>query len=790
MLYTRHCWTFKVLLADIRRSGYRVGPAYTVLDAPITSLGWVQSHPPEEGSVLGPQHRLQAPGCPRSPGRTLARTPPESHLPLRNNPSSMLDNAGKRRWELGWTSELSFLEEPSNVIAVRGRPLVLHCRVEGEEPISISWRRGGRPLSPSPRRSLLANGSLLITSFLSRENESDSGEYDCTAQNRFGLLLSRRARVQVATLSRFLTHPQSMRVQLGGVARFQCQINGVPRATITWELNRVPLNMDDNRFTLLPSGVLQITGVGQQDLGDYRCVAANAANSRASQEARLTLAGWSPRTDQEPEILSGPQDLTLTVHQTAILECIATGNPRPIVSWSRLDGRSIGVDGIEVLGTGNLKISDVTVHHSGVYVCAANKPGTRVRRTAQGRLVVQAPPEFVQWPQSVSKRVGSTAVFTCVAQGVPEPQLVWLKNGRVLAAPSDNIKLTHSNSTLIINRVTGSDEAIYQCIARNSAGTNQASARLAVTLSQELPAAPEGVRAEPVSPTAIRLSWREPSHSVTEEIIGYVLHIRPASEPAGKELQEAVGRTTLEHIFTNLQPDTEYSMYVKAYSPVGASGQSQLVTASTGGEVPDVMFFAQVLNGTAVQVFWEPSPRPRLVRGYKLYLRKLPSSRILGPTLLPSSANTHTFTQLEPSALYEIKMQAFNQHGDGNSTVRFVSLGESTESPGTFTLQDPGCDCQKPQEASLSGIVVGIHIGIACIIFCILFLMLGYRRRLLGCRGIKESWSVPQPWHSTAQEGQNGHLGLEGKDGRELELTELKGNPERTGSPAQLQQRP
>lgn len=42
-----------------------------------------------------------------------------------------------------------------------------------------------------------------------------------------------------------------------------------------------------------------------------------------------------------------------------------------------------------MLGTGNLIISDVTVQHSGVYVCAANRPGTRVRRTAQGRLVVQ-----------------------------------------------------------------------------------------------------------------------------------------------------------------------------------------------------------------------------------------------------------------------------------------------------------------------------------------------------------------------------------------------------------------
>lgn len=39
---------------------------------------------------------------------------------------------------------------------------------------------------------------------------------------------------------------------------------------------------------------------------------------------------------KEPVILVGPENLTLTVHQTAILECVATGYPRPIVSWSRL----------------------------------------------------------------------------------------------------------------------------------------------------------------------------------------------------------------------------------------------------------------------------------------------------------------------------------------------------------------------------------------------------------------------------------------------------------------------
>ncbi|XP_078062358.1 immunoglobulin superfamily DCC subclass member 3-like, partial [Mustelus asterias] len=675
----------------------------------------------------------------------------------------------------GLLSELSFVEEPSDVIAVRDRPLLLHCQVDGVEPIAITWRKDGSTLRGGPRLSLLPNGSLRIQNFQKKRenNDSDAGEYDCTARNRFGILLSRKARVQVATLPRFHTHPQSMKVQLGGVARFECHIYGVPEATITWELNRVPLNMDDARYTLLPTGVLQITRVRQQDLGPYRCVAVNIANTRASQEATLSLSVVSPRADQEPVILSGPQNLTLTIHQTAILECIATGNPKPIVSWSRLDGRSIGVDGIEVLGTGNLMISDVTVHHSGIYVCAANKPGTRVRRTAQGQLVVQAPPEFVQWPQSVSKPAGSTAVFTCVAQGVPEPHLTWLKNGNVLTVPSENIKLTHSNSTLIINRITSSDEAIYQCIAKNSAGSNQASARLAVALSQELPEPPDNVRAESVSGNAIRLSWQEPALAVTEEIIGYVLHIRAATDPEGKEFQEAVSKTAFQHVFTNLEPATTYTMYIKAYSPVGASRASARVRATTAGEVPDsVTFFTRVLNSSAVLVVWEHRPSQGVIKGYKLYYRNVQSSQLLGPTLLSSTATRFTITHLEPSALYEIKMSAFNQHGDGNTTGRFVSLKDSIEIPAP---RDPACNCKKSAESPLTGIVVGIHIGMACIIFCVLFLLLGYRRSLFGCKGLKESWTVPQAGHSMVQEGQNGHLEADKKEevGRGMEMTEL-----------------
>ena len=97
-------------------------------------------------------------------------------------------------------TELSFLLEPSDVIAVRDKQLLLDCQVQGEGPIVITWRRNGAPVEASQRVQVLANGTLLIQSFQKRRERSDGdvGEYDCAARNRYGMLVSRKARVQLA----------------------------------------------------------------------------------------------------------------------------------------------------------------------------------------------------------------------------------------------------------------------------------------------------------------------------------------------------------------------------------------------------------------------------------------------------------------------------------------------------------------------------------------------------------------------------------------------------------------
>lgn len=54
-------------------------------------------------------------------------------------------------------------------------------------------------------------------------------------------------------------------------------------------------------------------------------------------------------------------------------------------------------------------------------------------------------------------------------------------------------------------------------------------------------------------------------------------------EPDRLELQEAISKDTFQHDVTNLEASTTYSLYLKAYSALGASQQSNSIIATTLG---------------------------------------------------------------------------------------------------------------------------------------------------------------------------------------------------------------
>ncbi|KAK9542733.1 hypothetical protein VZT92_000570 [Zoarces viviparus] len=568
-------------------------------------------------------------------------------------------------------SELFFIKEPHDVTVMRREAVILDCQAHGESPIDVRWLKNGVKVVENERVYHLSNGSLYISEVESRRGDkSDEGLYQCLAQNKYGAILSQKARLTIASIYAFAIQPTSIVVTEGSVARFSCKISAHPPSMITWEFNRVTLPLATERITVLPTGVLQIHGVQRADAGNYRCISTNIASRRRSTEATLTVTpAPRPKLPQRPRIIAGPQNISVSLHQSAILECMATGNPRPIISWSRADSKSIDVYNTKVLGSGNLIITDIKPQHGGVYMCRATTPGTRNYTVASANITVLAPPSLVEWPESLTRPRAGTARFVCQAVGFPTPQITWHKNGEKVHS---NGRIKMYNSKLVINQIIPEDDAIYQCQAENEQGSVLSMARLIVVMSEDRPSAPRNIQADTVSSSAILLAWERPQYN-SDKVIAYSVHYMKAEGLNNEEYQVVIGNDTTRYIIDDLEPARNYTFYVVAYMPMGASRMSDNVFQHT---LEDVPLRAPELSLTSrspmdIQVSWQPLP-DKLSRGrvsaYRLSYRTTTENTV-SPIELPGDKTQHLLKNLQPDTIYLLRIVAATSVGWGEQSV-------------------------------------------------------------------------------------------------------------------------
>ncbi|XP_059953156.1 immunoglobulin superfamily DCC subclass member 4 isoform X5 [Mesoplodon densirostris] len=576
------------------------------------------------------------------------------------------------------TVSLSCGAGPLQVILGPEQATVLDCGLGAAtagHPPSVTWSKDGGVLPEHNHLRLLPNGSLWLSQLPTPDgtdpgaSEVIEGSYSCLARSPVGVVASQAAVVKLATLAGFSLHPQSQTVEENGTARFQCHIEGLPAPVITWEKDQVTLP-EEPRLITLPNGVLQILDVQEGDAGSYRCVATNSANQRFSQEALLRVAHRGSLASiggQDVVIVAAPENTTVVSGQSVVMECVASADPTPFVSWVRQDGKPISTDVI-VLGRTNLLITSAQPRHSGVYVCRANKPRTRDFATAAAELRVLAAPVISQAPEALSRTRASTARFVCRASGEPRPTLRWLHDGEPLR-PNGRVKVQGGGGSLVITQIGLQDAGYYQCVAENGAGTACAAAPLAVVVREGLPSAPTRVTATPLSSSAVLVAWERPElHS--EQIIGFSLHYQKARGMDNVEYQFAVNNDTTELQVRDLEPNTDYEFYVVAYSQLGASRTSTPALVHTLDDVPSAapQLSLSSPNPSDVRVVWLPLP-PSLSNGqvvkYKIEYGLGKEADQIFSTEVPGNETQFTLNSLQPNKVYRVRISAGTGTGYG-----------------------------------------------------------------------------------------------------------------------------
>uniref|UniRef100_A0A3Q2XSV1 Contactin 2 n=1 Tax=Hippocampus comes TaxID=109280 RepID=A0A3Q2XSV1_HIPCM len=378
-----------------------------------------------------------------------------------------------------------FEEQPSSLIYPEGLSegeVVLSCQARASPAASYRWLVNGTevPLGLDLRFTLVA-GNLVISR---PESGRDTGSYQCLAINRCGTIISRAANLKFGYLHDFPPDSRSPQTAYEGIGTFlACQPPPhYPALSYRWLLNEFPnfIKKDDGRwFVSQVTGNLYLAKAEPNDTGNYFCfttinmdISTKSTFSKANQLTVLPEA--NPKKSAPSIKVRFPAETYALAGHTAQLECFAYGNPVPKLRWKKVDGLMPSKAGSSVAGP-TLILPDLSFDDEGVYECEAhNSEGVDVY---QGRISVQAQPDWLQVMSDSEVEISSELQWSCVAAGKPRPSIRWLRNGQPLTT-QDRVEVNAAR--LKISNLALEDSGMYQCVAENKHGTIYSTAELRV----------------------------------------------------------------------------------------------------------------------------------------------------------------------------------------------------------------------------------------------------------------------------------------------------------------------
>ncbi|KAK2851858.1 hypothetical protein Q5P01_008134 [Channa striata] len=420
--------------------------------------------------------------------------------------------------------------QPSKADVVEGQTLELNCFAPGNPPPQVTWTKASGRLSSNHQ--VIGSRLLILTA-----TPDDSGEYICRVQGSPGDAVSQvhQASVSVsvtATSSRLQSpiiaiEPHSAAVRVGESASFKCRVfSGAQPVRLEWKLaNNQPL--PDNVKVSPDGSVITITNARPVNRGTYRCVASNLFG--------ITQTIVSLIIKEPPVAVVTPVGpVRVRVGEPINLECQASGEPRPSVSWHRLDSnrKTMLSSPVPMESNAVMQILAARSEDSGTYVCTArNSEGTKetkievfveggsqvpsapratvpeplmvvkegkiatLRCEAHGfpspkitcatntmgttevtiMLDVETPPYATSLPDDVAVRVGEVIRLQCLAHGTAPLTYTWTKIDGDLPA-----RAQVSGGDLQINLATAEDAGSYKCVASNNVGNSEVIAKVTV----------------------------------------------------------------------------------------------------------------------------------------------------------------------------------------------------------------------------------------------------------------------------------------------------------------------
>ncbi|XP_078042862.1 uncharacterized protein LOC144473128 isoform X2 [Augochlora pura] len=389
-----------------------------------------------------------------------------------------------------------------------GEKFTFQCNLVGHPLPEVVWYKDGISILNNPDY-LTTYVQGLCTLTIEETFAEDSAKYTCRAFNIAGsaetaatLTVKETAPEEQASPPVFVKELAASVVTEGSSLRMDCTVEGNPLPTVQWYKNDTNIDNSPDYIITYNNGeaVLKFEEVFLEDKATYTCKAANRLG-HASTSAFLDVQ--SPESNMEkPRFVTPLSNAMGRAGQRVKLECKATGNPLPTLTWYH-DGRpveetmniKIQADG----GQASLIIAEAFAKDAGCYMVTARNDAGEATVTCNVSVKGRLPQETsdselacsdmepvvpkIQMPlKDLKAQEGRSVRLDCVIVGQPEPEVIWYHDDRPVKESADfQLLFQGDKCSLVIHEAFLDDAGVYKVVAINSGGEASSQCTLTVT---------------------------------------------------------------------------------------------------------------------------------------------------------------------------------------------------------------------------------------------------------------------------------------------------------------------
>ncbi|XP_055696900.1 limbic system-associated membrane protein-like isoform X1 [Phlebotomus papatasi] len=273
----------------------------------------------------------------------------------------------------------------------------------------------------------------------------------------------------------FISQSAAFKFVVGDTISLPCEVTHPGTYVLAWKRGIAILTAGtvkvtpDPRVRLVNGYTLQIKDAVPQDAGDYICQIATLDPREITHHVEILIP---PKIHH---VTSGGH-LQVKKGSPVRLECSATGNPTPNITWTRKN--NVLPNGEEKFVSPTYVIENMDRHKGGIYICTASN-GVGHSASSQINLHVLYPPEISVERQVVFSGEGQEAALVCIVHGEAQPEVMWFKDTMQIDQTDRMItEARGARHTLIIRKVHAMDFGNFSCVADNQLGKSRKSIML------------------------------------------------------------------------------------------------------------------------------------------------------------------------------------------------------------------------------------------------------------------------------------------------------------------------